>query len=349
MARRKLTAIKDEQRKHALQRGIETDLKAEAESAISIEYAENRFYFNQKDKGNSPQTVEFYRRFFKKFHSFLNQEGLDAKSASVSLLTHETIKQQFVESLGNVNQQTINAYLRAYRAFGNFCEESGLIDGFYCYIKEVEPPVKNVYTDAELKRLLVKPPLEDFNSFRNYTIIVLMLSTAARANTIINLKIEDVDLEEGFIIFNTTKTNKVARIPLARKAKSTLAEYIGYWRKVGDGDIEPQDYLFSNIYGEQLTRGGLSKAIERYNREHGVYKTGIHLFRHTYAKNWLTSGGDIISLANVLTHSELAMVKRYANLYGQDIKDKVEEHSILSNIRTSSGETVGTKKNKEKR
>ncbi len=348
MARRKLTAIKDEQRKNALKRGIETNLTKEELSSLSIDYAENRFILNQKDKGNSVQTIEFYKRFFKKFHKFLESINLDAKAASVSFLTLETTKQAFVESLGDVNQQTINAYLRAYRAFGNFCEESGLIDGFYCYIKEVEPPVKNVYTEAELKKLLVKPPVEDFNSFRNYTMIVLMLATAARANTIINLRIEDVDLEEGYINFNTTKTSKVARIPLSRKAKSTLAEYIGYWRKVGDGDIVGKDYLFSNIYGEQLTRGGLSKAIERYNKEHGVYKTGIHLFRHTYAKNWLTSGGDIISLASVLTHTELAMVKRYANLYGQDIKDKVEEHSVLSNIRTNSGETIGTKKNKDK-
>ena len=62
---------------------------------------------------------------------------------------------------------------------------------------------------------------------------------------------------------------------------------------------------------------------------------------------WITDGGDLISLAQVLTHSELDMVKRYANLYGTDIKDKIMEHSPLSQLRTNSGETLQTQKNKE--
>jgi len=49
----------------------------------------------------------------------------------------------------------------------------------------------------------------------------------------------------------------------------------------------------------------------------------------------------------VLTHSELDMVKRYANLYAYDVKVEMEEHSTLSKLRTKSGETLSTKhKNK---
>ena len=249
----------------------------------------------------------------------------------------------FIQSLGDVSQQTVNAYLRGYRAFGNYCEEQGLIDGFKCPIKEVDPPLKQVYTEKELKKLLVKPDIRYFEEFRNYTIINLLLATGARSNTILNLRIEDVDLEEGYITFNTTKSHKVVRIGLERKCRNVLAEYIDYWRHVGEGDILPTDYLFCHNYEEQLTRSGLASAIKRYNLKRGVEKTSIHLFRHTFAKNWITSGGDIISLAQVLTHSELDMVKKYSNLYGTDVKDKIETHSTLSQIRTSSGATMSTK------
>lgn len=300
---------------------------------ISIQQAYLSFTLDQQEKGNSPQTIVFYDRCYKRLAAITSNGQMP-----VSTITEEGFQTSFVESLGAVSQQTVNSYLRGFRAFGKFCKAKGYFDSFECAIKEIEPPLKQVYTKKELLALLVKPPIEKFEQYRNYTIIVLLLATGARANTVINLRISDVDLEEGYINFNTTKTHKVVRIGLERKAQRELTEYISYWRT--GGDILPNDYLFCNSYGEQLTRSGLSSAIAVYNRSHGVNKTSIHLFRHTFAKNWITSGGDIISLANVLTHTELKMVRRYANLYSSDIKEKIAEHSVLSQLRTSSGKTL---------
>ena len=92
-----------------------------------------------------------------------------------------------------------------------------------------------------------------------------------------------------------------------------------------------------------MTRSGLTSAIRNYNLRRGVNKTSIHLFRHTFAKNWITSGGDLITLSKVLTHSELEMVKRYSNLYAYDVKEEMEQHSALSKLRTKSGATLTTK------
>ena len=346
MAKKKLTTNKKESIAEKNKARTSALINDEELTDITMSFAENSFLLYQMEKGNSKQTISFYERFFKKYYTFLKSAGFNEES-SVGLLAVDGMMGLFKASMGNVSQQTVNSYLRGYRAFGNFCEERGLIKGFYCPIKEVEPPAKNVYTEAELKKLLVKPDIRDFSTFRNYTIISLILGTGARSNTILNIKIKDVDLDEGYIIFNTTKAHKTVRLGLPRKTKSALTEYMGYWRKVGDGDIEEDDYLFCNIYGEQLTRSGLCDAIESYNKHHGVSKTSIHLLRHTFAKNWIMSGGDIITLSMVLTHSELDMVKRYANLYRPDIKDKQEEFSVISQMRTHSGETIGTKKKNE--
>ena len=311
---------------------------------FSVRHAFLLFEVRQQEKRNSKQTIEFYRRFYKKFVAFLNNylQTTD-EECPITILTSNGNQLFFIKSLGEVSQQTINAYLRGYRAFGNFCEAEGMLDGFSCPIKEVEPPIKQVYTDSELQKLLVKPDITDFVDFRNFTIINLLLATGVRTNTIINIRIEDVDLEEGYIVFNTTKAHKVVRVGLTRKCRSVLEEYIRYWRNTNEGDTRREDYLFCNIYGEPLTRSGLSNSIVRYNKHRGVDKTSLHLFRHTFAKNWITSGGDLISLAKVLTHSELDMVKKYANLYDYDVKGEIEEHSTLSKLRTRSGETIETK------
>lgn len=344
MARKKISTKKNltnEQKKDRIERQL-----GDYASDIVIEHAWLGFIVEQNAKGNSPATLDFYRRFYKKFKAF-TEETLELKTedCSITWIEDDACRFQFVEYLGEVNQQTKNSYLRGFRSFGNWCEEQGYVKYFRCPIKEIDPPAKQVYTDKEIEKLLVKPDIRCYSEFRNWVIINLLLATGARENTILNIKIGDVDLEEGYILFNTTKAHKIVRLGLERKMKQALTEFIGYWRT--GGDLTEDDYLFANEYDEQLTRSGLCSAIAKYNQRRGVQKTSIHLFRHTYAKNWITSGGDIIALSKVLTHSELEMVKRYANLYAYDVKAEMEEHSTLSKLRTKSGETLSTKhKNK---
>lgn len=311
------------------------------------QYCFSGFMVSQYERGNSKATLDFYRRFYKKYTAYIADcLNTTPKELPIEHLTSGVAQSAFIHYLEtlNINQQTINSYLRGFRAFGNFCEEEGYIDGFKCPIKEVEPPIKEVYSDEELQRLLKKPDISDFVEFRSYCIISLILNTAARSNTILNIKICDLELEEGYINFNTTKAHKIVRLGLERKTKRDLEEWVNYWR-IGKGASQT-DYLFCNEYGEQLSRSALAKSIAKYNNSRGVEKTSIHLFRHTYAKKWITSGGDIISLARVLTHSELEMVKRYSNLYGSDVKKEIEEHSAISQLKVVNGKTLKNQKRK---
>ena len=337
MAKKMITKAKP-LTKEQKQRRIEKQTMEYTGNEVTIRRVFLEFMLRQRARGNSAATLSFYERFYKK----LAAQFETGDDLPIDWLIQDVAQSAFIMTLGNVNQQTINSYLRAYRAFGNFAEEKGYIEGFECHIKEIDPPLKSTYTNAELDKLLVKPDVEDFTQYRNYIIITLLLSTGVRCNTLLNIKIEDVDLEEGYITLQTTKAHKVVRLGMERKLKKELGEYIALWRSEAN-DAEPTDYLFCNVYGEQLTRDGINKAIAKYNKKHGVKKTSIHLFRHTFAKHWITSGGDIISLAQVLTHSELEMVKRYANLYGSDVTDKIEQHSPLSSLRTRSGKTIGSK------
>ena len=73
-----------------------------------------------------------------------------------------------------------------------------------------EKKIKEVYTDDELKLLLIKPKINicEFTEYRNWVIVNYLLSTGNRRNTLINIKIADVDFEGGFIKLSTTKNKK---------------------------------------------------------------------------------------------------------------------------------------------
>ena len=142
---------------------------------------------------------------------------------------------------------------------------------------------------------------------------------------------------------NIQKNTNTRRISIINKLNRILRDYIAFYRCDDEGYPLEDEYLFCNRYGEQLTDGGLKAAIKSYNESRNVSKTSIHLFRHTFAKDWIMSGGDLITLQQILGQSSLKMVQRYANLYSSDLKEKAEEHALLAKTKTTSGKTLKRK------
>ena len=121
----------------------------------TIKFAWLDFKVECRAKRLSPQTLAYYDRFYKKFQNYLiNYLNANEDTVPVDILLGNHWQVLFVQSLGDVIDQTVNSYLRAYRAFGNYCEKRGWIEGFKCPIREVVPEPKPVYTDKELEKLL---------------------------------------------------------------------------------------------------------------------------------------------------------------------------------------------------
>ena len=324
------------------------------------------FINEQEARRNSPYTIKHYQRTFKKIYQFLaietsNEvedidamydsdkvpEGTDAleyfgSMLPISALEINDIQKEFGDYLqrNGANEQTILSYFRDFKAIMYFAMDNGWITPYRITVQAKDPDVKQVYSASEIKKLLVKPDIDNFTEYRNWVIIKYLLATGNRVQTIVNLKVGDVDLEEGYVNINTQKNKTTMRIGLVKQIVRVLDEYIQEYRTDSDGNRLDDEYLFCNRFGEQLTPGGLQSAIADYNRSRGVTKTSIHLFRHTFAKNWITSGGDIASLQKMLGQTSIAVVQRYANLYSSDVKAKAQEHAILANTRISSGETM---------
>lgn len=327
---------------------------------------EDAFITEQEARRNSPYTIKHYQQTFKVFYEFLaftyceNQDDIDkmynsapaaeksplayyGKQFPIITLENDELQKDFGDYLTDVrevSEKTVETYYRDYRAFMYYAMENKLITPFRITVKEVEAPIKQVYTDAEIKKLLKKPNNDNFEDNRNWVIINYLLDTGNRLQTVINLKVKDIDFSDNFIIINTQKSGKTARIGLTKKLGKVLAQYIYDYRSDTYGEPLEDEYLFCTKYGEKFTDQHFKKTIANYNLSRGVKKTSIHLFRHTYAKMWITSGGDLISLQKTLGHSSLKMVQHYANLYATDVKNKMEIHSVLNQQRVTSGETI---------
>ena len=319
---------------------------------------EELFLQEQKNRGNSAETVNYYKRCFKKFHRFLcwdkeqtgrfstlTEQQIDSLGKNQPIVVMEAEDfvgdyRDFLLEVEGVRETTSVSYLRGYKAFAMWCMEEELIEERKIKFKNVETDIKEVYTDAEIEKLRARPKKNcDFTTYRNWVMINFFLGTGARVSTVINVKIKDIDFENNLIYLNKQKTGKKNAIPIHSELKPILRTYIN--EKLCDEEGEyTSEYLFPSVYLEDtkpMTRQGASHAIASYNRSRGVKKTSIHLFRHTFAKRWILDGGDIVSLQRALGHSTIDMAAHYANIYGADIAPKIEAYAPLSRKKMTGG------------
>lgn len=334
---------------------------------------EERFIEEQKGRNNSSYTISYYERVFKKLYealALMYEEGnedfindlydscpSDVKSPLAyvgkmfPIVVLEDLDLQanlttYLKEVVEANDKTVESYLRGLKAIIKYAAENKWIEERKIVINEASAELKQVYTDEEIKRLVRSPSEKDFTEYRDWVIINHLLATGNRVQTIINIKIKDIDFEDGYLFVQKQKSGKTDRIPLPKKYLKILKEYIEMWLVDDNGEIDEDLYLFPNRYGEQFSPNGLKKAIALYNKSRGVEKTSIHLFRHTFAKNWIIQNGDIVSLQKILGHNTLKMVQHYSNLYSADIAPKVESFALINKGKKTSGKTLKTIKRK---
>jgi len=282
----------------------------------------------------SDDTILNYNNSCKWFLEFIGEDALCED------ITEDTWIDYLVylrETKPNLAQRTLKTYTSALRTAFYFFMDNGWTEKFSIKLPKTEVPIKEVYTDYEVQCLTRKPDLKkcSFAELRNWALICYFLGTANRLRTASNVRIRDVNFESMEILIRKTKNKKQQILPISSELKKVLQEYLQHRKG------QPDDYLFCNIYGEQLNKNSMSTAIRRHNNSRGVTKTSIHLFRHTFAKNWVLNGGDPFRLQKILGHSTLDMVKNYVAIYGGDLKRDFDKFSVLDQVKQSEGEAKG--------
>ena len=156
--------------------------------------------------------------------------------------------------------------------------------------------------------------------------INFFLGTAVRINSAVNVKIGDIDFFSANIKIAVVKNRKPLTIPLSQTLSQVLREYLKY--RKGEAD----DYLFCNSYGEKVLTRVMQHQLKIYNTKRGVSKTSAHLFRHTFAKNWILNGGDIFRLQKILGHSSIDIVKMYVSMFANDVAKDFDRFNPLDNL-----------------
>ena len=293
-------------------------------------------------EGKSQNTIAIVVNSVRYLNDFLSANRLSTNVTKIGtmelrvFITHLQQKRCFSDHRYSKPQQrelsghTINTYMRSIRAFWSWLADEQIIkDNPFCKLKIPKPPKKIIITFSQSQlQLLLSVINSSAEGYRDMVIILTLLDTGLRVNELINLKMDDVWLEEG-VIKVLGKGNKERLTPIGKQIRKLLWHYISRYRP------EPArpnlDYLFLTWDGRPLTKNRVDSIMKYYGKKARL--TGIrcspHTLRHTFAVSYLRNGGDVFSLQRILGHSSLEMTRRYCELANMDIK---KAHAIASPV-----------------
>ena len=293
---------------------------------MTVQNCINDFLITQQIRGNSDKTVLFYSRclgFFAKFNDYGSKE--------ISRISVSDCQQYYLyQSKRNISSVTLQSYIRALRAFLNWCfseEYTSINISEKFRLPKAKRNSIDVLTDTEIKRLLNCFDKKSFYGVRNNCIISLMLDSGLRLNEVVTLKCCNIHIAEGYIIVDG-KGNKQRFVPLGLNSKKSLMKYSAFIPFALN-----QTHLFvKDDLTTPITSYTVNQLFRRLKKRSNIPRLHPHLLRHTFATRFLLNGGDIYSLQMILGHSSLEMVKKYVHLTGTVFTVNFSAFSPIDNL-----------------
>ena len=184
---------------------------------------------------------------------------------------------------------------------------------------KVEKRIPSVLTAQEVELLLEQPKDVDLKGTRDKAMLEFAYATGMRVTEIINLNIENVNIEEGYVICRTGA--KQRNIPLGSLSLSALKEYIEDARPILIKN-EREKALFVNVNGKRLTRQGFWKIVKYYKEQAHITKDITpHVLRHSFATHLLQNGADLKAIQTMLGHSDISSTQVYMQFQDSGLKD----------------------------
>lgn len=254
----------------------------------------------------APMTVKTYMSAIEALGAFLAAQGMPTEPTMIS---REHVEAFLVDILARSKPATA---LNRYRALGTFfrwlADEGELADSPMQRMKPPrvpeEPPA--VLKEDELTRLLKACDGRDFDDRRDAAIIRLLLDTGMRRAELAGLKVDDIDFEHD-IAYVLGKGRRHRACPFGNKTAAALDRYLRARAKHRHDD-RPE--LWIGSLGA-MTASGISQVLAKRAMMAGIDHVNPHRFRHTFAHEWLSAGGNEGDLMRIAGWRSRQMVSRY--------------------------------------
>ena len=274
--------------------------------------------FLENDKKLSANTLQSYKRDIEQYQEYLDKNGLNYLK-----IENKDIDEYF-KVLKDMNKKTstISRNLATIRSFYQYLLKNKKIKvdpTVGVQSPKVEKKVPSILTSKEVELLLDQPKNIDLKGIRDKAMLEFAYATGMRVTEIISLNMEDVDLEQGYVVCNTGFKKRT--IPLGTISLKALKDYVEKARPILIKD-DTITALFVNINGKRLTRQGFWKIVKYYKEQAHISKDITpHVLRHSFATHLLQNGADLKAIQTMLGHSDISSTQIYMQFQDDNLKD----------------------------
>ncbi len=282
---------------------------------ISMDIAIRSFIqYIKLEKRYSGNTVTSYSNDLLQFETFL-KESTKVNKIYWRLITVAHIRSFliYLQDSGH-SLRSISRKLSAVKSFFKFLVREEIItDNPALLIKtpKLEKKLPEYINEADIERLMQLPDKKSFEGLRDLVILELFYGAGIRLSELINLKITDMDFNNGLMRI-IGKGNKERIIPFGKAAKDAIIQYLGI-RKNYAYDSTPNLLVLKN--GKKMYPMAVQRIVEKYiSLSSSVNKKSPHVLRHSYATHLLNKGAGIRVVKDLLGHESLSTTQVYTHL-----------------------------------
>jgi integrase/recombinase XerD len=153
--------------------------------------------------------------------------------------------------------------------------------------------------------------------------IETMYSCGLRVSELVELKISNLYLDEGFVRI-LGKGNKERLIPIGSKSVNELTFYIQHHRTHVPVKKGFEDFVFLNRRGKGLSRVMVFTIIKTLVEAVGLKKQiSPHTFRHSFATHLIEGGADLRAVQEMLGHESILTTEIYTHLNREFLRDSI--------------------------
>jgi integrase/recombinase XerD len=294
-------------------------------------------YWLARRRNLSTHTIEDYARTYRRF-------GLFVRNAEVKQITAAQVN-AFLNYLSEEMELGPKTVLNAWIALSSFWSWAHDELGLPHVVSEgvdkpkAKSPPGLPYSEEEVRKLL--DACVHMNAWsrrtnkhvdgrrpsklRDQAIMLTLLDTGLRVSEMCALKIRDYDRKQGRLVVEHGKGDKPRIVYLGTAGQRAL------WRYLSARTPSPNEPLFATSTGRHMDKDSVRLMISRAGDRAGIQGAAPHRFRHTFAINFLRNGGNILALQDLLGHSSMEMVRRYARQAEVDLQQAQRRASPADN------------------
>lgn len=270
-------------------------------------------------RGTSKNTEISYERDLRKLEQFLMREGIqDVDQVTTTILNSYIMymeREQFAPS-------SISRSIASIRAFFQYlCQKNGWKENSAETLKapKIEKKMPGILSVEEVDLLLQQPKANTAKGIRDRAMLELLYATGIRVSELIHLTLKDLNLKLGYITCSGSDKERV--IPFGSTAKRAVEYYMEGAREELIGG-KPNELLFVNCSGKEMSRQGFWKVLKSYAAAAGIQQDITpHTLRHSFAAHLVQNGADLKSVQEMMGHSDISTTQIYMNINVNKIRD----------------------------